>query len=96
MNHPQYFEEIYQRYVQHLPEYLPDGMIDMNLSLLQKMHLLDTEGPVTPSPHALTHYFQVIETDEKITLLNEQFVIWIVPSQTEVENSTRANHLETF
>lgn len=89
MNHPHYFEEIYKRYIHHLPEYLPDGVIDMNLPLLQKMHLLDSETPVIPSPHALTHYFQVIETDEKITLLNEQFVVWIVPSQTETENSTR-------
>lgn len=89
MNHPQYFEEIYKRYIHHLSEYLPDGMIDMDLPLLQKMHLLDYEEASPPAPHALTHYFQVVETDEKITLLNEQFVIWIVPSQTETENSTR-------
>lgn len=54
------------------------------------MHLLDCEDEASHSlHHAMTHYFQVIETEEKITLLNEQFIIWIVPSPGETENSTR-------
>ena len=32
-----------------------------------------------------TQYFHVIETQEKVTLFNEQFIIWIVPKM-EKEN----------
>ena len=87
MKHPH--EELYKKYVLHLSEYLPDGMINIDLPLLQKMQLLDCEETPHSSHHAMTHYFQVIETDEKITLLNEQFIVWIVPSQTEPKSCTR-------
>lgn len=90
MDHVQPFEELYKKYLFHLAEYLPDGIIDIDLPLLQRMNLLEEfKEPPRSSHHALTHYFQVLETDEKITLLNEQFIVWIVPSQTESENYTR-------
>lgn len=90
MDHVQPFEELYKRYAFNLAEYLPDGMIEIDLPTLQKMHLLDCEDAESHSVHhAMTHYFQVIETEEKITLLNEQFIIWIVPSSSEGENCTR-------
>lgn len=83
------FEELYKRYCLHLSEYLPDGIIDIDLPTLQNMQLLDYENPPPSMHHALTHYFQVIETEEKITLVNEQFIVWIVPSKRETENCTR-------
>lgn len=89
-HHVQPFEELYKRYSLHLSEYLPDGIIEVDLPTLQEMHLLqDYELPSPSLHHALTHYFQVIETEEKITLVNEQFIVWIVPSKGETENSTR-------
>lgn len=90
MDHVQPFEELYKRYSLHLSQYLPEGIIEIDLSTLQSMNLLqDYELPPPSLHHAITHYFQVLETEEKITLINEQFIIWIVPSKTETENSTR-------
>src|SRR6202021_1307793 len=30
--------------------------------------------------NAFSNYFHVVETDDKVTLYNDQFAIWIVPS----------------
>jgi hypothetical protein len=34
------------------------------------------------------YYFHVIEEEEKVTLFNHQFAVWIVPQQGETEKET--------
>lgn len=87
MDNIQVLEQCYKEYTKNLTEWIPDGVISVNLELLHRLDLLD-QNTVDLSL-GLTHYFQVIETFEKITLVNEKFVIWIVP---ELQN----NQLVTF
>lgn len=70
-------EATYQQYAENLSEWLPDGMISVDLSLLQRLDLL--EGLDGDDASRITHYFHVVESPEKITLFNEHFAIWIVP-----------------
>lgn len=65
-----------------MPNWLPEDIITVDLNLLQRLHLLNHAGEEEQDP-SLTRYFHVIESDEKITLINEQFVVWIVPEKVE-------------
>ena len=80
MLNPVELEKAYQRYSKDLTKWTPDGIIPVNLSLLHEMGILkeDQKEPVEDDD-GLSHYFHVIETEEKVTLFNEQFVIWITP-----------------
>lgn len=72
----------YQKFIANINEWLPEGITDVNLELLHKFGLLHYHT-VDKDYRPLTRYFQVIETPEKITLINDQFVIWIVPEKTQ-------------
>ena len=77
MMNPIQLEEAFKEYTEDLSKWAPDGCIEVNLQLLQSLGLLrDFEGP---SSDALSQQFHVIEIHEKVTLFNEQFVVWIVP-----------------
>lgn len=69
-------ENYYRKITKDLPTYLPEGMISIDIDLLQNFDLLNLEKKQDPS---LTRYFHMIDSTEKITLINDQFIIWIVP-----------------
>ncbi len=76
----------YEQFINRLPELLPDGVAQIDLHLLQKMGLLhEEEGDTSTS---LTRFFHVVESKDKITLFNDQFVIWIVPEKQNSEPHT--------
>ncbi len=80
MINPIELERAYQTFSQDLTKWTPDGIIPVNLSLLHEMGILKEEQKeVIEDQEGLSHYFHVIETEEKVTLFNEQFVIWITP-----------------
>jgi len=83
MNKLSKLDQYFKKYTSELSRWLPDGVVQVDLALLAEFDLLDTffEEKVTP---ALTRYFHVVESFEKITLINDQFVIWIVPEKAEV------------
>lgn len=58
----------------------PDALIPVDLFLLHDFGLLNYHQKSSDDP-LLTRYFQVVETSEKITLVNEDFVVWIVPEK---------------
>jgi len=72
-------EECYQRFIAQWPHLLPDGMHFIDLKLLKNMKLLQFHINEKFDEDMLTRYFHVVETREKITLINEEFVVWIVP-----------------
>lgn len=82
MNKPSTLESYYKRYIKNINKWLPDGLIEVDLALLQKLNLLRFHAK-DDFDSALTRYFQVIESDGKLTLANEQFIIWIVPEKLE-------------
>ncbi|MEC7839632.1 MAG: hypothetical protein VX777_06300 [Chlamydiota bacterium] len=71
-------EVCYKKYIKDLGSWLPEGVVDINLQLLYDMELLDYQNDDVHDSK-LTRYFHVLETEEKITLINDDFVVWIVP-----------------
>lgn len=74
------FEESYRKYTSNLMKWLPEGIIIVDEEMLQELSLLDSMRSRNPR---LTSHFQIMESEEKITLFNESFVIWIVPDKIQ-------------
>ena len=67
-------EVYYNKYINDISSFLPEDIITVDLELLHKLDLLNYHDPEFNDP-SLTRYFNVIESDEKITLVNEEFVV---------------------
>jgi len=82
-------EQNYQDYIQNLVHWNPDGVVPVDLKVLQQFDLLQlTEPEAEEKESSMTRYFHVVESEEKITLINERFVIWIVPDTGESRPTT--------
>lgn len=73
----QQLEDCYKKFTKNISKFIPEGVSLIDLEMLQKYHLLDFNS--TSSESALTRYFHVVESEDKITLVNDQFVVWIIP-----------------
>ncbi len=73
-------EESFKKFYKNIKSGHPESIIHVNLALLHQMGLLHYHSRDRHDP-TLTRYFQVIETTEKISLINDEFVIWIVPEK---------------
>lgn len=80
MNNISIIEDSYKKYVKNINKWLPEGIVDVDLNLLQRLGLLHYHDPLKRDPR-LTRYFHVIESEDKITLINELFVVWIIPDK---------------
>ncbi|MBS0624121.1 MAG: hypothetical protein JSS62_05810 [Verrucomicrobia bacterium] len=83
MDEAEDLEAQFSRYWDNLPAFLPDGMIEVDLQLLQDLHLLQEDIPKPVEEDVLAQDFYVLESAEKLTLFNERFAIWIVPKITQ-------------
>jgi hypothetical protein len=83
MMDPEEIECDYKRFMSDLKRYVPDGIVDIDLTLLQELGLLTTEEETQSDETALTHNFYVVESQDKLTLFNQKFVIWIVPKMVD-------------
>ena len=82
---PKDIENYFNLYMENISEYLPEGALQVDIELLEQFNLLNLEKkPET----ALTRYFNVLESKDKITLINDQFIIWIVPNYSESSPNT--------
>jgi hypothetical protein len=75
-------ESCYKKYINNITDWIPEGIQEIDLRLLQKFDLLDYHDRDYKNPN-LNRYFQVLETSEKITLVNDQFIVWIVPEKVD-------------
>ncbi len=75
-------EECFKKFIKNITFWSPEIVIPVNLTLLHQLGLLNYYNRRT-SEQMLTRYFQVIESIEKITLVNDDFVVWIVPDKIE-------------
>jgi Tfp pilus assembly protein PilZ len=89
MIHPQQLEEAYRAYTSKLTDYIHDGVIDVDLKFLHQANLLHTLQENQSDPDDLSQYFHVIESPEKVTLFNDQFVVWIVPKMEQSNPATQ-------
>ncbi len=79
MLNPSEIEKLYDQYIANLADVVHDGITNVDLALLHELKLLDDADHIKDDPEDLTQYFHVIESQEKVTLFNEQFLVWIVP-----------------
>jgi len=80
---PNEIETLYSEYMSNLPDWAHDGVISVDLQLLHELGLLQEMPDKESDADDLTQYFHVIESSEKVTLFNEQFVIWIIPKMEQ-------------
>lgn len=76
---PIQIEEAYKQYTNNLSAWAHDGILSIDLGFLHDQGLLSTLQEEVESTDDLTQYFHVIESVEKVTLFNEQFIVWIIP-----------------
>ena len=89
MVNPAKLEEAFEEYIHDLPKWTPDGIIEVDIFLLKQLGLLhhtDDDEKILQSQFPF--FFHVVETDDKVTLFNNQFAVWIVPKSEGEEAST--------
>ena len=79
MDTPQEIEAAFIKFMGNLKEYAPDGIMEVDLQLMQELDLLNSEATDEEADSKLSHSFYVVESQEKLTLFNDRFVVWIVP-----------------
>lgn len=87
MNHPSLLDACFKKYAKNLNQWLPDGIITINLDVLHHLNLLHYYNKERNDP-MLTRYFHLVDSGDKITLVNDEFVIWIVPERTGSKAAT--------
>lgn len=72
-------EQWYKKLIDSLDSWINlENMIVVDIELLKELNLLDYTKPHETDP--IEHRtFHSLETNEKITLINNDFIIWIVP-----------------
>ena len=83
-------EEYYNKYITDLRKWCPEGILSVDLQMLHNYDLLQYNPNSQQDEDHLTRYFHVVETPEKFTLINSQFVVWIVPDNVEGNPTTYA------
>lgn len=69
-------DQYYRKCISEIHTLIPDSILNIDLTLLQKLDLLHFQ-PGQFESSSVTRYFQLIESPDKITLVNDQFIIWI-------------------
>lgn len=82
MNHPSVLEACFKKYIKNIIQWLPDGVVQVDLELLHRLNLLHYYNKEYDDP-TLTRYFHVVDSGDKITLVNDDFVVWIVPDKKD-------------
>lgn len=79
MLNPVQIDEAYKAFMSDLPKCAHDGVLQIDLHFLHEQGLLDSIHDEPEDSDDLTQYFHVVESAEKVTLFNDQFIVWIVP-----------------
>lgn len=77
----------FKKFLQDIKTWSPESIIEVNLSSLHDLGLLNYHNRLTYDP-TLTRFFEVVETSEKITLVNDEFVVWIIPDRPGTNSLT--------
>lgn len=78
-------EQYFKKFIKNLSSWLPEGVLNVDIEILHRLGLLNYHKSYDST---LTRYFHVIESQDKITLINEQFIVWIVPENDEGSSKT--------
>ncbi len=80
---PTKLDAAYDDFTRNFKKWAPDGVIDVDLFLLDDLGLLSSLELNEGTPEDVTEQFNVSETDAQITIYNEQFALWVVPNILE-------------
>ena len=84
MVNPEKLDEYYLKFIKDPTYWVQDDTININLELLKDWGLLNqTEDEEALLQDQFPFYFHVLENNSKVTLFNNQFIIWIVPSVSD-------------
>lgn len=72
-------EENFKKFISNIRYWIPEDIYCVNLNLLHHYDLLHFYPFYKENESKLTRFFQIFESSEKITLINDEFVIWIKP-----------------
>lgn len=87
MRSKQSIEKSFKNHLKNIKNISPESIIHIDLNLLKELNLLNFYSH-SFSDSTLTRYFQIIETSDKITLVNDDFIIWIVPDSMNDKSIT--------
>lgn len=73
-------DEYYKKFIDNLYDWIPEGVYFINLELLHHFDLLHFQ-PSFPKDSLVFKRFYIIESQEKVTLMNPEFIVWITPDQ---------------
>lgn len=86
MNRFKLTNEYFDHYKTKLDYFLPDGVERIDLDLMHRYDLLNFAPDLIQRSggEIFDSYFEVEETPEKLTLVNDQFIIWISSDEKSV------------
>lgn len=88
MQNPTQIEDAYREFSQDLRKWMHDGITLIDMKFLHEQGLLASLQEEQGPPEDLSQYFHVIESIEKVTLFNDQFIVWIIPKMEGEEPIT--------
>lgn len=88
MLNPMQIEEAYQAFAKDLAKWIHDGVQHIDLKFLHSTGILSHLHEDHPETDDLTQYFHVVESSEKVTLFNDQFIVWIIPKADVLQPHT--------
>ena len=86
---PSQIEKAYADFTHNLLGWSPDSIISVDLNLLKELDILSHKQLENSTFEDFAHLFQVIETNDKVTLHNEQFLVWIIPKMIKDAPTTQ-------
>ena len=87
MINPEKLEKYFHQFTDDLSKWIQDGIQEIDENFVQRAGI-NIDGQESNSLEDLPFYFHVIETDEKVTLFNNQFIVWIIPKIVNDESLT--------
>jgi hypothetical protein len=88
MPNPGKLERAFEEFFSDLSFFNHDGIINIDLPFLRDHNLLNCNDQDQDLLQQHPFYFHVIEEEDKVTLFNHQFAVWIVPQQGETDKET--------
>ncbi len=80
---PVQIEASYRAFTENLSNWAHDGVLQINLQALHELGLLTSLQEEQGDPEDLSQYFHIVESIEKVTLFNDQFIVWITPKMDD-------------
>jgi hypothetical protein len=74
-------EEYYRKFINNVFHWIPEGIYFVDLELLHHFDLLHFQPNADYRDPVMNRYFHMIESVEKITLINDEFIVWIIPDK---------------